>query len=183
MLLTRRLLGPVAIGAALAALGPCGADAASPAAIDQGVDRALRQLTAHNKLAAALSKTAVAVLVFPKIVKGGLLVGGAYGEGALRKRGRSVGYYVSTAASYGLQAGMQSFGYALFFMNESALAYLDKSGGFDVGVGPSLVVADSGFAKKETAAGITQEIVAFIFGQSGYMAGAGIEGSKITRLK
>jgi len=98
------------------------------------------------------------------------------------KHGRAVGYYNSVAASYGFQAGIQVFGYALFFMNDSALAYLDKSAGFEIGVGPSIVVVDKGIAGSLTSTTITQDVYAVIFNQKGLMAGIGIQGSKITKL-
>jgi lipid-binding SYLF domain-containing protein len=123
------------------------------------------------------------VLVFPKIVKAGFLLGGAYGEGVLLQGGKTLGYYNSGAASYGLQAGVQWFGYALFFMNADALKYLDSSQGFEIGVGPSVVVVDQGMAKKFGSTTLTQDVYAFIFNQKGLMAGLGVEGSKITRIK
>src|SRR6202008_796080 len=102
--------------------------------------RALQSLYAHNTAARLLGQKAKAVLVFPSIVKAGFLFGGQMGDGALLEHGQPVGYYSSVAASYGLQAGVQVFGYALFFMNEPALAYLNKSDGWELGVGPSIVV-------------------------------------------
>jgi lipid-binding SYLF domain-containing protein len=149
---------------------------------DHAADAALKRLIAGNEAARLLSEKATAVLVFPKIVKAGFLLGGAYGEGVLRKDNETLGYYNSAAASYGLQAGVQWYGYAMFFMNANALAYLDSSNGFEIGVGPSVVVVDAGMAKKFTSTTITQDIYAFIFGQKGLMAGVGIEGSKITKL-
>jgi lipid-binding SYLF domain-containing protein len=98
------------------------------------------------------------------------------------KGGQVVGYYNSAAASYGLQAGAQWFGYALFFMNAEALRHLDDSKGFEVGVGPSFVVVDAGMAKNFTSTTLTQDVYAIIFGQKGIMAGIGIEGSKITKI-
>jgi lipid-binding SYLF domain-containing protein len=100
----------------------------------------------------------------------------------LTKRGKPVGYYNSVAASYGLQAGVQKFGYALFFMNDDALAYLDKSSGWELGAGPSLVVVDEGVGKSITSTTITQDVYAFIFDQRGLMGGLGIQGSKITKI-
>src|SRR3990172_10793841 len=91
--------------------------AASAAAIDQKADAALKDLLASNEGARVLAKEARAILVFPNIVKGGFLFGGQFGDGALRRGGRTVGYYRSLAASYGLQAGVQTFRYALFLMN------------------------------------------------------------------
>jgi lipid-binding SYLF domain-containing protein len=116
------------------------------------------------------------------MLKAGFMFGGQIGEGALRKGGRTVGYYNSVAASYGLQAGAQRFGYALFFMTNSALAYLDKTGGFEVGVGPSIVIVDEGVGKSMTSTTLTQDVYAFIFDQQGLMGGLGIQGSKITRI-
>ena len=86
------------------------------------------------------------------------------------------------AGSYGLQAGAQTFGYALFFMNAGALAYLDKSDGWEVGVGPSIVVVDEGMGKSMTSTTLTQDVYAFIFSQKGLMAGLGVQGSKITKI-
>jgi lipid-binding SYLF domain-containing protein len=169
--------------AAASAIGmPERAQAASAAAIDAKADNALKTLLASNEGARALSDQAKGVLIFPSIIKGGFLIGGAYGEGALRVGGKTVGYYRSVAASYGLQIGAQSFGYALFLMTDGAVDYLNKSNGWEVGVGPSLVVADEGFGKKASTTTLQAEIYAFIFAQEGLMAGLGIEGSKITRI-
>ena len=84
------------------------------------------------------------------------------------------------AASYGLQVGVQKFGYALFLMNDKALTYLDKSDGWEIGVGPSIVV-DQGKAKTMTSTTLRDDVYAFIFSQKGLMAGLGIQGSKITK--
>ena len=149
MSLTRRIVLP-----GLAALVPLAvAYAATPKGDpqeDQAAISALRQLVAGNSAARLLNGKAAAVLVFPKIVKAGFLLGGAYGEGVLLQAGKSVADYNSAAASYGLQAGVQWFGYALFFMNNGALKYLDQSAGFEIGVGPSVVVVDQGMGKKMT---------------------------------
>jgi len=67
-------------------------------------------------------------------------------------------------------------------MNDAALSYLDKSEGFEIGIGPSIVVVDAGVAKSLTSTTITQDVYAFIFDQKGLMAGIGIQGSKITKL-
>ncbi|MCB8881576.1 hypothetical protein ACELLULO517_15105 [Acidisoma cellulosilytica] len=142
----------------------------------------MSKLTRENAAARKLAAKATAVLIFPKIVKIGFVLGGAYGEGAMIQQGRVTGHYSSAAASYGLQVGAQWFGYALFLMTDTALSYLDKSSGFEIGVGPSVVVVDAGMARKLTSSTITQDIYAMIFSQKGLMAGLGIEGSKITKL-
>lgn len=86
------------------------------------------------------------------------------------------------AASFGLQAGMQTFSYALFFITDSALDYLRKSSGWAIGSGPSLVVVDKGFAKSLNTTTLNQDVYAIPFGQEGLMAGLGLEGSKITQI-
>jgi len=122
--------------------------AASASEIDRNVTASLRTLYNNNQGAKALADKAVGVLVFPNIVKGGFIIAGQFGDGALRKNGKSVAYYRSLAASYGFQAGVQAFGYVLFFMDDASLQYLDKSEGFELGVGPSLVVLDAGFGQE-----------------------------------
>lgn len=156
--------------------------AASKTEINRDVDAALAILYAKDPDARRLTSQAKAVLVFPSIVKAGFLFGAQYGEGALRAKGRTVGYYNTVAASYGLQAGVQTFGYALFFMTDSALQYLANSGGFELGVGPSIVVLDTGAAKALTTTTAQNDMYAIFFNQKGLMAGLGLQGSKISRL-
>lgn len=151
--------------------------------IDGDVDSALQKLYESVPAAKELSKSAKGILVFPNIVKGGLIVGGQYGEGALRIGGKTTGYYNSAAVSYGLQAGVQSFGYVVFFMTDRTLDYFRKSEGWEIGVGPSVVVVDEGVAKSLTTTTAKSDIYAFIFGQQGLMAGLGLQGSKITRIQ
>jgi lipid-binding SYLF domain-containing protein len=158
------------------------ASAASAAEINRNVDAALASMYASVPETRQLARRAKAVLVFPSIVKAGFLFGAQYGEGALRVGGKTVGYYNTAAASYGLQAGVQAFGYALFFMTDSAREYLNKSGGFELGVGPSIVVLDAGTAKALTTTTVKDDIYAVFFDQKGLMAGLGLQGSKISRM-
>jgi lipid-binding SYLF domain-containing protein len=144
---------------------------------------ALRRLVEVSPAARALNGRARGVLVFPSITKGGLIVGGQYGEGALFEEGMLTGYYNSVAVSYGLQAGVQQFGYALFFMSDADLEYVIKSDGWEVGVGPSIVVLDQGAATSLTSTTARKGVYAFFFEQKGLMAGLGLQGTKITRLK
>ncbi len=156
--------------------------AASAAEIDREVDTALRQLYTSEPEAGALAAKAKAILVFPSVVKAGFLVGAQYDEGALRERGKTVGYYRMVAASYGLQAGVQSFGYAMLLMTDAAVSYRRESAGWEVGVGPSIVIVDKGKAKTLTTTTAQSDVYAFIFGQQGLMAGVGVQGSKITKI-
>jgi lipid-binding SYLF domain-containing protein len=110
-------------------------------------------------------------------------VGGQYGEGALIKDGKTVAYYNTVSASYGLQIGLQKYGYALFFMTDSSLNWLDKSDGWEIGVGPSIVVVDVGAATSMTSTTLQSDIYAFFFDQKGLMGGLGLQGTKITKLE
>jgi len=166
---------------ALTLLAPARSVAADPDLV-RDARRALDSLTASNPAARDLRAKAKAVLVFPKMIKAGFLFGGQIGDGVLFKGKGVAGEYNSVAASYGLQAGGQTFGYALFFMNEGALDYLNRSDGWEIGSGPSLVVIDQGMAKTFSSTTLTQDVYAFIFDQKGLMAGVGIQGSKITRV-
>lgn len=156
--------------------------AASKATIDRDAKATLDRLYKENPGAKALGEQSVGVLVFPSIVKGGFIIAGQFGDGALRKNGKSVAYYRSLAASYGFQAGAQAFGYVLFFMDQDSLRYLDNSAGFELGTGPSLVVLDSGFGKNFSTTTLQKGIYAFIFDQKGLMGGVGIQGTKITKI-
>ena len=128
-------------------MGPAAAYAAGAAEISRDAQAALKSLYAKVPAAKTIGAKAQAVLVFPKITKAGLGIGGQFGEGALIKGGKTVAYYNTAGVSSGLQAGAQQYGYAMFFMNDAALKQLDKTEGFEVGVGPSIVVLDEGKAK------------------------------------
>jgi lipid-binding SYLF domain-containing protein len=160
--------------------------ASTKAELNRDARAALENLYEVTPAAKQLAEKAKAILVFPSILKGGLMVGAAYGDGVLFRDGKVVGYYNSSAASYGLQAGVQKFGYAMFFMNEEAVAYLGKSKGWEVGVGPSVVILDkekaAAFGKSMTTSTLKDDIYAFIFSQKGLMAGLGLQGSKITKI-
>jgi lipid-binding SYLF domain-containing protein len=155
---------------------------ASAEALNAEGAAALKSLRENNLVANKLASTAKGILVFPEIVKAGFMFGGQIGEGVLTKGGKAAAYYNSVAASYGLQAGIQKFGYALFFMDNKSLADFENSTGFEIGVGPSIVVVDEGFGKSTTSTTIKEGIYAFIFSQKGLMAGMGLQGSKITRI-
>jgi lipid-binding SYLF domain-containing protein len=158
------------------------ATAASAAELSRDANQALQSLYAKVPAAKAIGAKAQAILVFPKITKAGLGIGGQYGDGALLKGGKAVAYYNTSGISSGLQAGAQTYGYAMFFMNEAALKSLDSTQGFEVGVGPTVVVMDEGKAKSTTTTTMKDDIYAFIFSQQGLMAGLGLQGNKITKI-
>ncbi|MGH7066192.1 MAG: YSC84-related protein [Acetobacteraceae bacterium] len=180
---TRRgLLASAAVLAAVTALPPRDARAASARDIADRARSALDRLYREQPKMQSLGERAKAILVFPQIVKAGFLVGGQTGNGALLVSGNAVEYYNISAVSFGLQAGAQAFSYALFFMTDAALQYLRRSDGWSIGSGPSVVVLDKGAAASATSTTLTQDVYAVPFGQQGLMAGLGIEGSKITRI-
>lgn len=152
------------------------------AEIDRDVNIALKKLYQTTPAARKVADISKGILVFPSILKGGFIIGGQYGEGALLIDGKTTGYYRSLAASYGLQAGAQTFGYALFFLSDEDLQYLKTSSGWEVGVGPTIVLVDEGMAKSLTTTTAKSGVYAFFFNQKGLMAGLGIQGSKITQI-
>ncbi len=159
------------------------ASAATAEDLNKDADQALQKLYRTNPVAERISKQAHAVLVFPSIVKAGLVFGGSYGEGVLKQGGKVVNYYNSVSGSWGLQAGAQSYGYVVFLMNNKAEAYVNKSEGWEIGVGPTVVVVNEGVAKNLSTSTLKDDAYAFIFDQSGLMAGLMIEGTKISKIK
>jgi len=143
-------------------------------------ETALQKLYAKNPKAREIGEKSIAVLIFPEIIKAGFMVGAQRGDGVLFKDGKVAGYYNTTSLSYGLQAGIQKFGYALFFMDQKSLNFLKKSGGFDLGTAPSLVVVDEGVAGTLSTTSLQKGIYAFIFSQKGLMGGLSLQGTKVT---
>jgi lipid-binding SYLF domain-containing protein len=159
---------------------PSSASAEKAATIEKNSRAALELLKQQSEAAKRLAVDAAGILVFPKIVKGGLIIGGQYGEGALFKGEPVAGYYSTAAASFGLQAGLETFGYAIMFLDEDALKYLDNSDGWEIGTAPNVVVVDKGAAAALTTTSAQEDIYVFFFDQKGLMAGLTIEGTKIT---
>ena len=172
----------LSVAAPLAATTSGPAIAATKAEINRDADEALQTLYRSNPAAEALAKTAKAVLIFPEIVKGGFIFGGAYGEGVLKQGLATVNYYNSVSASWGLQVGAQTYGYAVFLMTDKALEFLDKTAGWELGVGPTIVVVNEGIAKNLSTTTAKDDAYAFIFDQTGLMAGVSIEGTKVTKF-
>ncbi|MBV9511039.1 MAG: lipid-binding SYLF domain-containing protein [Caulobacteraceae bacterium] len=175
----------VAAAAALSITGAAAphAEAASAADIDRDSHSALDKLTAEHPSAARLMHDAKAVLIFPNIVKAGFVFGGAYGEGELIENGQVQGYYSTASASWGLQAGAQSYGYALFLMDDKALQTVHDAHGWQVGAGPTVAVVNTGMEADLTTTQLTSDSYAYIFGQQGLMAGVTVQGSKVTRIQ
>jgi lipid-binding SYLF domain-containing protein len=158
------------------------ASAATAEDLDRDSRQALQTLYKTEPVAKILSRTAKAVLVFPNIVKAGLVFGGSYGEGELIEGSKVVDYYNSVTGSWGLQAGAQSYGYAVFLMTDKAIQYVKDTKGWEIGVGPTVVVVDEGVAKNLSTSSLKDDAYAFIFSQQGLMAGVSIEGTKISKI-
>jgi len=159
------------------------AHAATAEDLDKDAKQALQTLYKSHPFAESLSRKAKAILIFPNIVKAGLVFGGSYGEGELLDGTKVDGYYNSVTASWGLQAGAQSYGYAVFLMTDKALKYVHDTHGWEIGVGPTVVVVDEGVAKNLSTSSLKDDAYAFIFGQQGLMAGVSIEGTKVSHIK
>lgn len=179
-LLTSTVIGALLFSAGCASTPPSAATASN---IDAMSIEALDSLTRNNAAAKAISQKSQAVLIFPSIVKAGLVLGGAYGEGELRQGSEVLGYYNSFTGSWGLQAGAQSYGYAVFLMNQEALDYALAADGWEIGIGPTVVVVNQGVAENISSTTLQDDAYAFIFDQKGLMASLSIEGTKITRVK
>jgi lipid-binding SYLF domain-containing protein len=178
-----KLLSLMLVVAAFSYTVAGGANAATAEDLNKDAVQALETLYKTNPVAKDLSKRAKAVLVFPNIVKAGLIFGGSYGEGVLLDNGNAIEYYNSVTGSWGLQAGAQSYGYAVFLMKDTAVKYLADTRGWEIGVGPTVVVVTEGVAKNLSSSTLKDDAYAFIFDQQGLMLGVSIEGTKISHIK
>lgn len=186
MIQTRRSMHKVLFSAVLALLLGAmsgGAVAAAAEDLDKDAAQALQALYKSRPSAEAISKKAKAILVFPKIVKAGLVFGGSYGEGVLMKGAKVTEYYNSVSASWGWQAGAETYTYVVFLMSDKAVNYLAKSKGWEIGVGPTVVVVNDGAGKNFSTSTLKDDAYAFINDQQGLMASLSIEGTKISRIK
>jgi lipid-binding SYLF domain-containing protein len=155
--------------------------AASAAEIDREVDQTLKTF---QKIEGAKVYLPIAkgMLVFPKVYKAGIGIGGEYGEGALRVNGKTVGYYSTAAASIGFQLGAQAKSIIVLFTNESALEKFRASEGWKAGVDGSVALVDIGAGKALDTTNIKDPVIGFIFGQKGLMYNLTLEGAKFTKL-
>jgi len=173
---------PLAVAAATGlAAQPALADTTSD--LEARARKALNRLTTEVPAAGELAREAKAILVFPRITRVGLVFGGQHGEGVLFRNGQASDYYYSIlGASWGLQAGAQQFGYALFLMTDAAIESLSSASGMEIGVGPTVVVVDRGAAASLTTTTTRSDIYAFAFSQRGLMAGVGLQGNRIAKV-
>jgi lipid-binding SYLF domain-containing protein len=176
---TRRDTARLLAGAGLAAVVAAPARADTKAEIDAGVNAALERLRRLPN-AEPLLRVSVAQLVFPRILSGGFIVGGQFGEGALVRNGTIESYYQIRGLSVGLLAGAQTGGLAMLFMREQALAALNNNAGWQIGTGPSVVALDMGLQATATNTTLTEAVYAISFNQQGLMASLSLDGTRIT---
>jgi lipid-binding SYLF domain-containing protein len=173
---------PLLLFGAACSTNPTVANGGDPE-LDAQAREALQQLFDSTPKAKDLQYQAKAVVVFPSIVKAGLIVGAQGGKGVMfGPDGKILGYYRARGVSYGMQAGAQTFSEAMFLMTDSAITSLTSGTGLSVGVGPSVVVVDAGMAKSMTTTTLKSDVYAFIFGQEGLMAGLGVQGQRIVKF-
>jgi len=154
----------------------------SVAEIDADVDEALASFKAEVNGAEVFLNNAAGVLVFPRVIKAGIGIGGEYGKGALRVGGSTVDYYSTAAGSFGFQLGAQAKSIVIAFMTQEALAKFRDSAGFKVGVDGSVALIDLGAGKTIDTANIKDPVVGFVFGSKGLMYNLTLEGTKFTKL-
>lgn len=150
--------------------------------INAGVDSALTQLYTDNPGARALGSKAEGILVFPTVTKAGLVVGGEYGEGALRVRDQTVGYYSATAGSIGLQAGAQTKSIIIMFMTKQALDQFRNSSGWTAGADASVALINVGASGSIDTSTMQQPVIGFVQTKSGLMVDVSLNGTKISPL-
>jgi lipid-binding SYLF domain-containing protein len=134
----------------------------------------LQQMRAEDSALGELARRSYGYALFPKVTKGGLGVGGAYGRGVVYERGRHVGYSDLSQASVGLQAVGQTFGELLVFESKDALDQL-KAGQFNFAADASAVVMESGMATNVTFA---DGVAVVVRPMGGAMVEAAIGGQK-----
>lgn len=157
--------------------------AANATDLDRDSAQALQNLYKSRPVAEVISKKAKAILVFPKVIKAGLVFGGSYGEGVLLQGAKVTEYYNSVSGSWGWQAGVESYAYFVFLMSDKAIKYLETSKGWEFGVGPSMVLVNEGVGKNLSTTTLKDDAYAFIDDQKGLMASLSLEGTKISRIK
>jgi len=157
--------------------------AASKLELDTRVQEVLKGLYDERPAAASLGAKAAGILVFPRIIKGGIGLGGEVGEGALLVNGATQDYYRVTSVSFGFQLGGQAKTEVLMFMTDDALRHFVQSDGWEAGVDGSVAVIEFGVGKAIDTHSIQDPIIAFLFDNKGLMYNLSLEGSKFWKIK
>ena len=189
------LFGTMALAAALAACSTnasvtSGSGESHPAAtpesrqeIDSGYRDTLERLYSSTPGSRELVAKARGVLVFPRVIAAGLVVGGAYGEGELRVHNVVDSYYKTTTGSIGAQIGAQSRALVFLFMTQDALDRFRDSKGWAGGIDASVAVLKVGANGEIDANAAREPTVAFVLTNAGLMANLALQGTKVTRIE
>lgn len=190
MTTTRRRALAALAATLMLALAPAGpASAASAEAIDARVNVALGRLYEDVPYARELAQRAKAMLIMPKVVKGSFIVGGAYGEGALRLNdpatgyGQSAAYYSVAAGSVGLQIGFQKTAHVLFFLTETALDKFRRADGWEIGADAEVTFPEAGLNAAVNSTTAEKPVIGVVFNEDGLAIGASLEGAKYSRIQ
>ena len=170
------------LAALLALAWPAARSRAAGPETSQAVTATLNQFFDQVPYSRELANKALAVLVFPTVVKAGFGIGGEYGEGELQIRGRPAGYYNIASASIGFQLGAQARSVIIMFMTPGALTQFQSTDGFKVGVDGSIAIITIGAGGAIDTNTVTKPVIGFIFDQKGLMYNLTLEGSKISRI-
>ena len=174
---------PIPGARALLSLASPAAQAASAEEIDARVHAAVVDFGQTSSAARELGGRARAMLVFPRVFKGGLGIGGSFGEGALLVGGETAAYYSVASASIGFQLGAQRQSVVILFMTDESLERFRSSRGWQAGVDGSVAFASLGAGQTIDTDTVQKPIVGFVFANRGLMYDLALEGAKITRLK
>jgi lipid-binding SYLF domain-containing protein len=150
--------------------------------IDASVDVAIERFHKQVKGADEFIKTSKGMLVMPNVVKGAFIVGGEYGEGALRVGGKSVDYYNTISGSIGFQIGGQSKDIILLFMTDEALEKFRASKGWEAGVDGNVALISVGAGAQADTTTLKNPIVGFVFDAKGLIADISLKGAKFSKL-
>ncbi len=151
--------------------------------IDVEVNVTLQRFMKEFPGGAVLAKDARGILVFPSVTRGGVGIGGSYGQGALRIGGKTVAYYSTKSASIGVQLGVQARSEILLFMTDEALQAFRDSKGWEAGVDGSVAAGQAGAAGKASTTTGKDPIIGYVFGEEGLMFSASFEGAKFNKLE
>jgi lipid-binding SYLF domain-containing protein len=150
--------------------------------IDTSVDVAIERFHKQVKGAEEFVKTSKGMLVMPNVVKGAFIVGGEYGQGALRIGGKSVDYYNTISGSFGFQIGGESKDIILLFMTDEALENFRASKGWEAGVDGNVALISVGAGGRADTTTLKDPIVGFVFDAKGLIADVSLKGAKFSKL-
>jgi lipid-binding SYLF domain-containing protein len=167
---------------ALISLAAVQANAAKKVLLDAQIEEAIEEFYEHTSAGEKLAQKAEGILVFPKVKKAGIGIGGEIGEGALMIDGETVQYYRTLSASVGFQLGAQVKTQIILFMEKDALKKFRNADGWEVGLDGSVAIATLGAGGEIEGKTINEPVIGFIFGNKGLMYNLSLEGSKISKI-